>query len=61
MPEDLYKNAVTNELRQMLTAWEMTINNPAALMETTVRLRLKIIRLCEILDKIERMEQEAHI
>lgn len=56
---DMYKQAVIHELREMLTVWEGSLANPKTTMENIARLRLKIIYLCQILDKIEKLEGES--
>lgn len=56
---DLYKDAVCNELRQVLTAWEMRLANPNTKKYILDSLRLKIEGLCAILDQIEKTERKA--
>jgi hypothetical protein len=54
---ELYKNAVTNELRNMLTVWELVSVNPNSTFHKIGYIRRKINGLCDLLDKIEREEQ----
>lgn len=50
-----YKKAVWDELYGMILIWDTTIDNPKNTGETISRLRLRIIQLCAILDKIEEL------